>query len=104
MNEYGEVITTYAKVLLVEEEEGDRLINLPLKSINLLKKFLENNKIELLWVINDNNMIEVDESLGNDLREAVCDELIKNGLKDNNPTEYGLELENLIDEIGRLFM
>ena len=34
----------------------------------------------------------------------VLDELLQKGLKNYVPTEYGIELENLIDEIGRLFL
>jgi len=36
-----------------------------------------------------------------DLRNIVCDELILNALDYNDePTQYGLELEQLIDELG----
>ena len=41
----------------------------------------------------------------NELRDIVGNEFTKSGLKqDSEPNEFGLRLECLIDEIGRLFM
>lgn len=80
------------------------MLTLSLGSIKLLLKCLEKHRKDLLWVISDKKLIKVNEELGNELREAVSDELIEQGFDDNSPNQYGLELEKLIDEIARLFM
>ena len=81
------------------------MIELKRKSIDLLLKCLNNQRPDLIWVIDNEGKIMVDEKLGNELRKAVTDELIMNGLDgDDAPSKYGLSLESLIDEIGRLFM
>jgi hypothetical protein len=50
-------------------------------------------------------LITLDHELGNELRDTVGDELIAKGFDENyDPNEYGLALEDLIDELGRLFM
>jgi hypothetical protein len=82
----------------------DKMIKLPQESIILLKKCVEAHNPELIKVIESdlNNVLTKD--IYNKLREAVCDELVMNGFEGDEPTMYGMELENLIDEIGRLFM
>ena len=63
-------------------------------------------KLLLVNIINESNYdMERDNKEENqiieELRSLVCDELIANGLDVNDvPTEYGLELEQLIDELG----
>lgn len=80
------------------------MIKLKAKSYELLIKCLENHRTDLIQKVEflEENSIDVD--FYNELREAVCDELLLSGLKESEPSEYGNELENLIDEIGRLFM
>ncbi|MDR1101579.1 MAG: hypothetical protein LBL34_04425 [Clostridiales bacterium] len=80
------------------------MINLCNHSTQLLKKCLLNHRPDLLYVIDANAAVSINENLGNDLREAVGDELIQYGFDNEIPNEYGNSLENLIDEVGRLFM
>ena len=71
----------------------------------LLLKCLQIHEPSLSWIIETNKIIKVDEILGNQLRELVGDEFTLNGLNaDYEPNKYGLELEDLIDEIGSLFL
>ena len=80
------------------------MIKLKTKSYELLIKCLEIHRPDLIQKVEflEHNSRDVD--FYNELREVVCDELILNGLKESEPSEYGIELDNLIDEIGRLFM
>ncbi len=80
------------------------MIALNENSIELLLKCLKNQRPDLIWIINSENNITVDEELGNELRDAISDELIMNGFDGDNPNKYGLSLESLIDEIGRLII
>lgn len=80
------------------------MLKLSDQSLKLLEYCLKENRPDLLWVIKENKDIAVDEVLGNELREAVGDELIKAGFNGDVPNEFGIKLEELIDEIGRLFM
>lgn len=81
------------------------MIALCKESIELLLQCLKNHRPDLIYVVESKDEILVDEELGNELRDAVGDELIINGFdKEYNPNRYGLSLESLIDEIGRLFM
>ena len=57
----------------------------------------------MLYVF-EKNRCDFDEVIYNQLRDAVCTELLENGFINETPTDYGIRLENLIDEIGRLFM
>ena len=69
----------------------------------LIESLKSNNRQELLWVIEQKELVDLDVDLANELREAVGDELIKRGLnKDDEPNKLGLELEDLIDILGRL--
>jgi hypothetical protein len=75
------------------------------KSVELLRTCLSVHKPELLYVIDSTEEIHVDRALGNKLRSAVGNEFCREGLLANSePNEYGLELEDLIDELGRLFV
>ena len=81
------------------------MISISKRSNILLHKCLLNHKPSLAWIIETNKIIKVDVKLGNELRELVGDEFTLNGLNtDYEPNEYGLELEDLIDEIGSLFL
>lgn len=70
----------------------------------LLEKCMINQNKNLLYIINSDELVNIDEELGNELRNVVGDELITNGFDGDVPNKYGLALENLIDEIGRLHM
>jgi hypothetical protein len=81
------------------------MIKLKEKDIDLLKNCLVNFRPDLLYVVYSKDLVVIDSILGNELRQAVGNEFCREGLKpDSEPNEYGLELESLIDEIGRLFM
>ena len=80
------------------------MINLPQKPYSLLKKIIEEHRPDLLSMIEKGHDSDFNEEIYNELREMVLDELLQKGLKNYVPTEYGIELENLIDEIGRLFL
>lgn len=80
------------------------MIKLKPKSYELLIKCLEIHRPDLIQRIEfqDENLVGI--NFYNELREVVSDELILNGFNENKTTNYGNELEDLIDEIGRLFM
>ena len=81
------------------------MIALTETSIKLLQKCLKKHNSELLLLLDDLEITEYEVEFYNHLRDIVSNELVTNGLKkDSEPNEYGLELENLIDEIGRLFL
>lgn len=70
----------------------------------LLKKCLMKRDSHLLYLLENDKFYEIDDVLGNELRDIVADELINVGFNDDVPNELGLKLEKLIDEIGRLFL
>lgn len=75
------------------------------QSEELLKKCLKKYNSNLLSVFQKEYEDEITIEVYNELREIVCDELIINGFnEDGSVNKYGLALEALIDEIGRLFM
>ena len=80
------------------------MINLSTDSVRLLSKCLLEHRPNLIWIINSEKSIEINNELGDELREAVSDELLSKGLNGDEPNEYGLRLEKLIDDIGRLFI
>ena len=60
---------------------------------------------DLLWIIETKDYVDIDEHLGSKLQDVVSDELISFGLDENDvPNEYGLLLEDLIDEIGKQYI
>lgn len=79
------------------------MIPLKKESVRLLKKCLKRQNPDLLHVL-EKNENDFNEEIYNNLREIVCSELLENGFRNEQPNEYGIELENLIDELGRLFM
>jgi hypothetical protein len=80
------------------------MLNINNEMLNLLRQCLVANRPDLLWVIDSEELVRIDEQLGNELREAVVDELIRVGLKnDDEPNALGKKFEELIDQIGRLF-
>ena len=81
------------------------MIKLTTNSLKLLKKCLENHKPSLIPLIESDDYDSYTVDFYNELRDIVGDELIAKGFQPNwEPNEFGLELENLIDEIARLFM
>jgi hypothetical protein len=81
------------------------MIKISKESEKILRKCIEKHDKNFLWVLSSQEMIDVDHSLGNDLRDIVFDELALSGFDKNyEPNEYGYKLEDLIDEIGRLFL
>jgi hypothetical protein len=86
------------------------MINLKQKKIELLRISLTAQRPDLLWVLEVDEMIEVDDLLGGELQSAVCDHFLEFGKDpgvkfDSNfrANMFGLELEDLIDDIGRLY-
>jgi len=86
--------------------QGDVIvIKLADKSLELLKKCLERHNPSLISGIESSNSDSYTVDFYNELRGIVGDELCVRGLQANyEPNEYGLRLEALIDEIGRLFL
>ncbi|MGA4722129.1 hypothetical protein [Fictibacillus nanhaiensis] len=70
----------------------------------LLKQCLKSHNPKLLKVVVDKNF-EIQEDLGEELREIINNELLDKGLnKNDEPNIYGKKLELLIDIIGRYYM
>ena len=81
------------------------MINLNDHLLELLKVCLQKHNSDLISIINDPYKSEYSIEFYNQLRQTVGDELILNGFdKEYEPNDYGLKLEVLIDEIGKLFM
>ena len=60
---------------------------------------------ELISIVEDKTITEYTPEFYNQLRDLVGDELILEGFdEDWRSNNYGIALEDLIDEIGRLFM
>lgn len=75
------------------------------ESIQLLEKCILIHKPEIIeWIIND-KLYTLSANEYNTLRDIINDEFLAKGLKqDYEPNNYGILLEKLIDDIGRLFM
>lgn len=81
------------------------MIKLSDNSLWVLKECLKKRKPSLLAIVEDSSQCEYGMDFYNELRQIVDDELIEEGFNQNyEPNEYGLTLERLIDDIGRLFM
>ena len=81
------------------------MIKLNEKSMELLRKCLEIHRPSLIPVIESSSNNDYTMDFYNELRNIVGTELCDKGFQpDDEPNKYGLELEALIDEIGRLFM
>ena len=71
----------------------------------LLRKCVMIHKPSLLPWISSDVLYELKPNQYNELRSIVNDEFLLEGIAENfEPNEYGLKLEKLIDELGRLFM
>jgi uncharacterized Fe-S cluster-containing MiaB family protein len=69
----------------------------------LLRECLKSRRPDLLWVLD--NKTNIDETLGNELREIINEEFLEKVLNNNDePNEIGIKLEKFIDQIGRCFM
>ena len=80
------------------------MIKLNEKSLKLLMECLKNHNPSLIPFIKSDSY-HYTADFYNELREIVGDELCEKGFQPNSePNEYGLKLEGLIDEIGRLFI
>jgi len=81
------------------------MIKLSEDSLKILRECLRRQRAELLPLIEDSTISEFTPEFYNMIREIVGDEFIERGLNvDDEPNEYGVRLESLIDEIGRLFL
>lgn len=81
------------------------MIKLSESALTLLKSCLEKHNPSLIPIIESSDCDEYTIEFYNQLREIVGDELIARGFEhDYEPNPYGMELEKLIDEIGRLFL
>ena len=75
------------------------MIQLSRKSNQILMKCLLERDLNLYHRLESVKVIP--DELAEQLREIICDELIDSGLDmKDEPTPYGLSLEDLIDEIG----
>ena len=64
----------------------------------------KHNPLLLDWIL-PNKIESLSINQYNILRDIVCDELITEGFcEDFEPNNYGLQLEDLIDELGHYFM
>lgn len=69
----------------------------------LLRQCLKSHRPDLIWILN--NQTNIDETLGNELRNALNEVPLEKGLNNNDePNELGIKLEELIDKIGRCFV
>ena len=73
------------------------MISLKTDSINLLYDCYIKQRSNLLWVLECKDLINIDHNLGNQLRDAVGDELLIYGFNGDEPNQYGILLESLID-------
>ena len=78
--------------------------NLTEEEKRLLTHCLEKHNPELLTELNDLYAEKLDEDIVNEMRFTIGIELASKGFEKNNePIEYGLKLEDLIDKLARLY-
>ncbi|MBP8641218.1 MAG: hypothetical protein KBI01_10050 [Oscillospiraceae bacterium] len=81
------------------------MIKLNKQQMDLLKKCLQKHSPGLITIIENPDSQNYSVEFYNQLRAIIGNELVISGLnEDDEPNEYGLNLESLIDEIGRLFL
>lgn len=81
------------------------MIDLKPKYIKLLKKCIENQRKDLLYLIESNKKYKIDSKLGNELRnDIIGNELMQHGITNGEINEYGIQLDRLIDEIGHFYL
>lgn len=79
------------------------VLKLKQSELDMLKKCVSKWNNKLMWVLETTEYIR-EPAIINELRSLVGDELIEQGLENDNPTPYGLQLETLIDKLGRIFL
>ena len=81
------------------------MIKIDKESYILVKKCLMKHGQHLLWVLDSPDYID-SPNLLNEIRDVISNELVESGLNETQtaPNEYGVQLEKLIDIIGRIFL
>lgn len=70
------------------------MLKLSDKQLRLLRECLVQHCPDLLKVVDSDELISVDEELGNELRDAITDEFMCSSLRqDYEPNTLGLKLE-----------
>ena len=78
-------------------------LQLPSRMLELLSEIVWKREPSLIGAVASPQNIQLTDEQRQDLRQAVTDELIETGLRDNDePNERGLLLEELIDRLGHL--
>lgn len=76
---------------------------LPAKMSALLSEVLRKRNPSMIGIVASFQNVALTDDQREELRQAVTDELIETGLRDNDePNERGLMLEELIDRLGHL--
>ncbi|GAA4078265.1 hypothetical protein [Amphibacillus indicireducens] len=73
----------------------------------LLVEILSKREPELVKYFSNNLINEIDEDLGNHIRNILNDEFLETGMDDPDGViinKRGKEIEELIDYVGNLFM
>ena len=65
---------------------------------------MENHNKNLLYIIDSKQVIDIDCNIGNGLRDCVSSELVEHEFDGDEPNSYGIQLEILIDEIGKHYL
>lgn len=76
-------------------------------NLKLLKEILNKHEPDLVNIFESDLYKEIDADLGNHIRNILGDEFVETGMNDslgNEINERGREIEQLIDDIGNLFM
>lgn len=80
------------------------MIKISKESLLLLKKCLKKFRPDLFTELEMYGISFINKNNFNEVAVTVSDELLLNGLDNKDePTKYGLELEDLIDDIIREF-
>lgn len=76
---------------------------LPAKLSALLSEVVLKRNPEMIAIIASLQNVGLTDDQREDLRQALADELLETGLRENDePNERGLLLEQLIDKLGHL--
>lgn len=76
-------------------------LKLPPKLADILREIISERRPDLIQAINASGPLSDEER--DSLRQALTDELVASGLReDDEPNERGLQIEELIDRVGRL--
>lgn len=74
-------------------------------NLELLKEILRKRDPNLVNLFESDAYKTIDADLGNHIRNLLTEEFCEIGLRANDePNELGLEIEQLIDDVGNLFM